>query len=119
MNITGLGADLALIDGHPVDVAHQPVSIPLFLGGFVNDDSARLMAGVSLVIGHVIIADNVPPLEREVALALLGHGVAAAVQDAVGPLGAPLYTTSDDPAMDLPLGVAFSHRGKDFQICFV
>ena len=64
----------------------------------------------------IYAGDEVTASDRHGALAAVSHGVPVAIKDAVGPLGAPLYATGDDAAMNLPLGVAFPYRGKHFQV---
>ena len=67
MNGTGFDPRLALLDGPAVDVTHEAVDAPLLRRGLPKDDGAGLMAGVAVVVGHIIVADDIARLENGIA----------------------------------------------------
>jgi len=88
MNGTGLDPSPALLDGPAVDVTHEAVDAPLLCRGLPKDDGAGLMAGVAVVVGHIIVADEIARLENGIAFPTVGDGVPTGIQNAMGPLRA-------------------------------
>ena len=109
----------AMVNRRPVDVPVDLVSLDQFAAGLSHDDSARLVAGVAVQVGNIIVPDYVAGLEGHVALAAVGHTVTAGVQDAVGPVGPAPDAPFDDAGMDFPFRVSRPDGGKHLQIDFI
>src|SRR5918996_1430854 len=95
-------AHSAVLDGAPINVAHDDIRVLLFLRRFAEDHGARLMPWIAAIISHVIVANDIPWLEHGVSFAAVGHRVAARVENAMGPLraaaGAARHQTGIDGA---------------------
>ena len=105
IDVRGSGAREAMADGGPVDVPVDLVGLPEFLAWLAHHHRPRLVAGVSVEVGNVVVPDDVAGLKRHVPLAAVGHVVAAGVEDAVGPVGPAPDAPLDDSGMHLAFGV--------------
>src|SRR5437879_1768907 len=95
-------------------------AVPSLVGaGLAEQGVARLVAGIAVHIGDVVGADDVALRPRVVALAGVGNEVAARVQDAVRPVGAPAQTAADDAAVDGALRLAGRDGRKDLEVGIV
>src|ERR671925_1660257 len=103
MNGAGGHTHSALLDGAPVNVAHDDIRVFLFLRRSAEDDRARLMPWIAAIIGHVIVANDIPSLEHGLPFAAVGHRVAAGVENAMRPLRSAADTACHQTAMDVAL----------------
>src|ERR671936_10942 len=76
----------ALVDGAAVHVTHHTVGALLVRRGLAQNDGARLVTRIAVVIRHVVIANDVAGLEDGIALPTIGYRIAAGVENAVYPL---------------------------------
>src|SRR5687767_12402914 len=106
-------AHSAVLDGAPVNVAHDDIRVFLFLRRSSEDDRARLMPWIAAVVCHVIVANDIPSLEHGVSFAAVGHRVAAGVENTMRPLRSAADAARHQTAMDLALGLPRHDRGKD------
>src|ERR671936_346363 len=85
----------ALLDGAPINVAHDGIRFFLFLRRSAEDNCARLMPWIAAIISHVI------------------------VENAMRPLRSAADAARHQTAMDVALGLPHRDRGEDFQIGLV
>src|SRR5215813_6430943 len=95
----------ALLDGAPINVAHDDIRVFLFLRRSAEHDRARLMPWIAATISHVIVANDIPWLERGVSFAAVGHRVAAGVENTMCPLRSAADAARHQTAMDVALGL--------------
>src|SRR5262245_22925230 len=86
MDGTGLDPNTALVDSAAINITHDTVGALLVCRGGAQNDGARLMARIAVVIRHVVIAKDVTRLEDGLALPPIGDRIAAGVENAVHPL---------------------------------
>ena len=77
-----------------------------------------MMAGIAVIVGNIVVANDVPRLEYGVPFATIGHRVAMRIENPMGPLGAALDTALHDAAMDVTLRLTDTHRGEDLEVGF-
>src|SRR5262249_8867296 len=77
------------------------------------------MPGISVDVRDVVRADDVALRPRVIALARVGNGVAAGIQNAVSPVRAAAQAAADDPAVYGALRLARFDRREHFQIRIV
>src|SRR5918999_3234963 len=106
----------ALLDGAPINVAHDDIRSFLILRRSAEDNCARLMPWIAAIISHVIVANDIPWLEHGVSFAAVGHRVAAGVENAMRPLRSAADAARPQTAVHVALGLTGHHRGKDFQV---
>lgn len=77
------------------------------------------MAEVSVEILDVVVPDDIAGLKCHVALTTVSHVVAAAVEDAVGPVCPAPDAALDYPGMPVATRVTMEDRREDLYIRFV
>src|SRR5205814_2865362 len=107
------------VDGPAVDLARDAVVAHLVRARLAEHGVARLVAGIAVHVGDVVGADDVARRPRVVALAGVGNEVAARVQDAVRPVGAPAQAAPDDAAVDGALRLSRLDGRKDLEVRIV
>ena len=76
----------------------------------------RIVSGVAVVVGHVIVADDIARLQHGVAFPAIGDGVAARVENAMGPLRAPSNAALHQAAMHIAFRLTYTYGGKHFEV---
>src|SRR5215813_229649 len=99
MNGARLDTNAALVDGAAVNVTHHAVGALLVCRERPQNDRARLVARIAVVIRHVVIANDVTGLEDGIALPAVCYRIAAGVENAVHPLRPAPQATLDQAAM--------------------
>src|SRR4030081_3409349 len=76
IDLAGGAAWYQLVISSVVDVANQRVLTTLLGGRRADHGTSRLMAGITLYVGHVIGADRIPLRKGKISFSSIGHRVA-------------------------------------------
>src|SRR5688500_5637220 len=99
-------ARVAALDRHAVNLQRQVVAA-LLLGIRLSEyRQPRLMAGIALEVGDVVVADEIPGAEAHLALAAIHHHVRARIQDSVNIAASFPHARGHHARVHLALGLA-------------
>jgi hypothetical protein len=110
VDLAGASAGSELPAAVEIDVACDRALLLLPVARAADHGAARLVAGIGLHIADIVGADGIACREGEIALASIGDGVTARIQDAMHELRAALQAMGDQRAVQVALARAGLRR---------